>query len=120
MQAGLVNNLQTAGEFVRNFLQNMPYNDAAFLSLGWDAVAEKDFDKLVCLHDECTAVKLPLELRQASWKLGLRLHKIAAGFSKAHAADEYEKRVAAGLKPHYCTPCSTSACTRAYTRHESF
>jgi urease accessory protein len=77
VQLGLVNNKQTAKEFITGQLsQNILYTDAAFVSLAYDATKEDDLAVLVQLDAECTAVKLPKEMRQASQKLATRLLKI--------------------------------------------
>jgi urease accessory protein len=77
VQLGLVNNKQTAKEFITGQLsQNILYTDAAFVSLAYDATREDDLAMLVQLDVECTAVKLPKEMRQASQKLATRLLKI--------------------------------------------
>jgi urease accessory protein len=77
VQLGLVNDKQTAKEFITGQLsQNILYTDAAFVSLAYDAAIENDLAALVQLDVECTAVKLPKEMRQASQKLATRLLKI--------------------------------------------
>ena len=82
VQQGIVKDKRTAKEFITVQLsQNIVYTDAAFVSLAY-AGAENDNIKMVLqLDEECTAVKLPREMRQASQKLGLRLLKL---FSSVH------------------------------------
>lgn len=77
VQAGLVNNRTTATEFVLHQLSHsIFYTDAAFASLAYDCAAQNDIKSLIQLDEECTAIKLPKEMRQASTKLGLRLLKL--------------------------------------------
>lgn len=77
VQLGIVKDRTTAAAFIKEQLsQNIFYTDAAFVSLAYDAARENDFDKLLKLDTECTSVKLPREMRQASQKLGVRLLKI--------------------------------------------
>lgn len=77
VQLGIVKDKQTAKEFITAQLsQNIVYTDAAFASFAYDAVQSNDFNLLLQLDEECTAVKLPKEMRQASQKLGWRLLKI--------------------------------------------
>ncbi len=84
VQAGIVNCVDTARSFIIQMLsQNLKYTDAALVSLAYDAAKENDLVQLLQLDDECTAVKLPREMRQASQKLGLRLLKI---FSAVHSS----------------------------------
>ena len=77
VQKGLVKDKSTATDFIRAMLcQSLRYNDAAFLSFCMDAAAEDDLPAVLELDQECTAVKLPLEMRQASKKMGIRLLRI--------------------------------------------
>lgn len=91
VQQGLVHNRTTATEFITEMLaRNLLYTDAAFVSLAYDAAAAGNLDNLLQLDEECSAVKLPREIRQASQKLGTRLLKIFqpiidAPFSKQYA-----------------------------------
>jgi len=101
VQQGLVNSKATAETFVRNMLQNnLRYNDAAFMGLAYTAATQNNITELLELHQLCTAVKAPRELREASHKLGARLTRI---FSRRYTSDlmtQYE--AAAGYGPHYC------------------
>jgi urease accessory protein len=77
VQLGLVKDKQTTKEFITGQLsQNILYTDAAFVSLAYNATREDNLAMLVQLDVECTAVKLPKEMRQASQKLATRLLKI--------------------------------------------
>jgi len=104
VQAGIVNNSKTAREFITQMLsQNLKYTDAAFVSLAYNAAEENNLQQLIRLDDECTAVKLPREMRQASQKLGLRLLKIFSAVYPNALVDEYldalKTKVASG---NYC------------------
>jgi urease accessory protein len=57
---------------------NIQYTDAAFVSLAYDIAGINDIAALCQLDNECTSVKLPKEMREASRKLGWRLLKIFA------------------------------------------
>ncbi|MEI9933712.1 MAG: urease accessory UreF family protein [Ferruginibacter sp.] len=71
VQQGIVKDVTTAKNFVIEMLtQNLHYTDAAFVSLAYDAAIENDIDKIIALDNECTAVKLPREMREASKKTG--------------------------------------------------
>ena len=77
VQQGIVKDAVTANNFVTEMLtRNIQYTDAAFVSLAYDAAQEDDFEKIATLDTECSAVKLPAEIRTASRKLGTRLMKI--------------------------------------------
>jgi len=104
VQQRLVKDAATAQEFITGMLaQNIRYTDAAFVSLAYDAVRGNSLEKLLALDVECTSVKLPKEIRQASQKLGIRLLKIFAEIHPNALAASYKKaidsKVAAG---HYC------------------
>jgi len=77
VQNGIVRDKISAKEFITQMLsQNIQYTDAAFVSLAYNAAGQNDFEQIRKLDEECTAVKLPKEIRQASHKLGVRLLKI--------------------------------------------
>lgn len=104
VQQGIVNNVKTAKSFVTEMLaRNLQYTEAAFVSLAFDVAQQNDFTKILDLDDECNAVKLPMEIRQASQKLGIRLIKIFQAVCKNKMADQYREAIqlknAAG---HYC------------------
>src|SRR6476469_4698773 len=95
VQLGLVTDRQTAREFVvAQLSQNIFFTDAAFVSLAHKATQEYDFKTLLQLDEECTAVKLPKEMRQASQKLGLRLLKVFASFQHHVVVSNYRKAIA--------------------------
>jgi urease accessory protein len=104
VQQGIVCNRATASHFVAEMLtRNLQYTDAAFVSLAFDKTAAGDFEKILQLDEECTAIKLPKEIRQASQKLGRRLVKIFHPVIKTGLADKY--RTAIEMKKangHYC------------------
>jgi len=77
VQQQIVQDKKTAIAFITEMLsRNLFYTDAAFVSLVFDAAKENEMENIVKLDEECTAVKLPREMRQASQKLGTRLMKI--------------------------------------------
>ncbi len=56
--------------------RNLQFTDAAFVSLAFDAATLSDLETILHLDEECSALKLPTEMRMASQKLGIRLLKI--------------------------------------------
>ncbi|MCY7422695.1 MAG: urease accessory protein UreF [Chitinophagaceae bacterium] len=77
VQAGMVYNRATAKEFVwQQLSQSIYYTDAAFVSLAYDCSKNNDLQTLLQFDEECTALKLPKEMRLASNKLGIRLLKL--------------------------------------------
>lgn len=104
VQKGIVHDAASATEFIRSMLtNNIKYNDAAFVWLSYKAAAAKDLAEIIQLDSECTALKNPKELRQASIKLGVRLLKIFSRQTEHALAGNFEKAIlknqAAG---HYC------------------
>jgi urease accessory protein len=104
VQQGIVKDIATAKEFLTEMLsQNIRHTDAAFVSLAYDAASQQDIGRLLSLDEECTAVKLPREIRQASQKLGTRLIKIFQPLCNDAIALAYKEAIhqhkALG---HYC------------------
>lgn len=95
IQYGIVKDKITAKEFIAAQLsRNILFTDAAFVSLAYDAAQQNDLKTLTELDEECTAVKLPKEIRHASQKLGLRLAKIFAPVAKNPFVEEYRAAIA--------------------------
>jgi urease accessory protein len=104
VQKTIVKDVTTAKEFITEMLEkNIQFTDAAFVSLAYDAAIANDVARICVLDDECTAVKIPIEIRQASIKLGIRLLKIFQPVYEADIINAYKenirKQAAAG---HYC------------------
>jgi urease accessory protein len=77
VQQNIVRDKASAKAFITEMLsRNLYYTDAAFVSLAFDAATNNNLEAIIYLDQECTAVKLPYEIRQASKKLGMRLLKI--------------------------------------------
>ncbi len=77
VQQGGVHDCASAKVFVRNSLwENAKYNDALYVRLAWEATTLDTPERLKELDEECTAIKSPSEIRNASLKLGVRLLKI--------------------------------------------
>lgn len=94
VQQGLVTDVTTAKEFITGMLsQNLQYTDAAFVSLAYDAASENNFARIIELDEECTAVKLPREMREASKKLGTRLIKIFQLMCDAEITNRYNEAI---------------------------
>ncbi len=104
VQQGIVNDAASAKEFVTQMLQqNIQYNDAAFLSLAYDALINDDINSIIELDTICTAVKLPMEMRQASMKLGMRLIKIFQPIMHVKMVEKYKQSMdAEKASGHYC------------------
>lgn len=104
VQSGIIKDAASAETFVRNMLiNNLQYNDAAFVRLAYEAANDNNLSELIRLDRECTALKSPKEIRQASLKLGARLLKIFQRKIEHELIDHVGKLIrhnkAAG---HYC------------------
>ena len=77
VQERIVHDKTTAKEFIVQMLErNVQFTDAAFVSLAYTAAKQNNLEEIKILDEECTAVKIPKEIRLASQKLGTRLLKI--------------------------------------------
>lgn len=94
VQLGLVRDKKSANDFIIQMLsQNIRYTDAAFVSLAYDATRQQDFEEIKRLDEECTAVKIPREIREASQKLGIRLLKIFGGVNKSNVISQLKEHM---------------------------
>jgi urease accessory protein len=104
VQRGIVKDIHSAKDFITGMLcQSIQFTDAAFVSLAYDAAEKKAFKSVIDLDMECTAVKLPTEMRWASQKLGIRLIKLFHPLLQIELIDSYRKAI--GDKEacgHYC------------------
>lgn len=94
VQLKKVHDKETAKNFIEEMLsKNIHFTDAAFVSLAYDCTAMHNINKLFQLDDECTAVKLPSEMRMASQKLGMRLIKVFQPILQNEFAELYKKAI---------------------------
>ena len=76
IQKGLVSDGNTARLYIENRLRcSLLYTDLLAVRLAYEAAAKEDLEKLEELEDVLDASKIPLELREASRKLGSRFVK---------------------------------------------
>ena len=104
VQLGIVQDVKSAKEFVVEMLtKNLQYNDAAFMSLAYDAIKNNDVKTFIDLDNECNAVKLPKEIRLASQKMGMRLLKNFAPLISNNFTDDYLNQIKNKTAfEHYC------------------
>lgn len=104
VQLGIVKDTTTAKQFVTEMLsKSIHYTDAAFVSLAYDATETNNLITLQSLDEECTAVKLPKEMREASRKIGWRLIKNFQPLCNNDLLNEYAKAIKAqATSGHYC------------------
>ncbi len=104
VQQGIVHDIATAKNFITTMLTyNLQYTDAAFVSLAFDATRKNDFIIITALDATCSAVKLPMEMRQASQKLGIRLIKIFQPVTQNNFTSLYQQAIQTKTTDgHYC------------------
>jgi urease accessory protein len=121
VQYQLVKDKESAADFVTEQLtQNLFYTDAAFASLAYDAAGILDKKTLLQLDDECTAVKLPREMRQMSQKLCLRLLKIFSPLCQNSFAENYRQQIeSGGVFGHYAIVFGLYACAMEIPKKEA-
>lgn len=104
VQQKLVRDKITATAFITEMLsRNLQYTDAAFVSLAYAAAVNSDLQTILDLDSECTAVKLPMEMRLASKKLGMRLLKIFRSLGSNHLVSAFsDKAIAQETTGNYC------------------
>lgn len=111
VQQNIVNNKDGAREFIiQQLSQNIFYTDAALASIVYDAACTNDLKKIITLDELCNAVKLPMETRSASNKLGIRLLKVFESNSGYILPSAYKKEINAKVAfGHYCISFSLLA-----------
>jgi urease accessory protein len=104
VQLGIVHDGVTAKEYIEEMLcQNLQFNDAAFVSMSYDVAVTKDWVQLCQLDEECTALKLPREVREASQKLGHRLLKLFENLITNELCAKYKNAIyTSKVSGHYC------------------
>jgi len=104
VQRNIVNDKITANTYITEMLsRNLFYTDAALVSLVFDAAQQNNCEKIMLLDGQCTAVKLPMEIRQASQKLGTRLMKIFYPLHKNEHVISFQQAVAGNQTAgNYC------------------
>jgi urease accessory protein len=120
VQHGKVKDLKTAREYIEGMLmQNLRFTDGAFVSLAFDAALSNDMEEILLLDEECNAVKIPREIREASRKLGMRLMKIFQPLSKNNICSEYKGLVDSQIaNGHYCIAFGLYAHAFGITKEE--
>ncbi len=100
---GLVRDRHTAHEFISQQLRiNIHYTDAALLSLSHECVLQDPREKIRELDALCHAVKLPMEIRMASNKMGIRLLKVYEKMATGSLASWYHRQINNGdCQGHY-------------------
>jgi urease accessory protein len=104
VQQGLVHDFHSAENYIKEMLsKNIQYTDAALVSLAFDAAINNQGKRLLQLDEECNAIKLPMETRQASYKTGNRLIKIFSQTRDSELLNFFKEHIRLQNTPgHYC------------------
>lgn len=95
IQRKIVHDQVTTEAFVKNMIENnMLYNDAAFVKLAYKAAQNNDLNEIISLDQECSALKAPMEIREATKKLGNRFLKIFDRQVENQLIDAYKLELA--------------------------
>jgi urease accessory protein len=96
VQQSVIHDAATLKSFVYTQLQqNWLHNDGAYVSLAFSASTEQNLDALVLLDKQIGAAKVARELRESSYKLGVRLLKIFAAHTNSAIVTSYQTALAA-------------------------
>jgi urease accessory protein len=94
VQQNIVHDKATALDFITSMLtRSLRFNDAAFSSLAYET---DSLSVLAELDLECSAYKVPVEMKQASQKLGNRLLKIYHAFLENSMLKDYRSLINSG------------------------
>jgi len=103
-QKEIVNSPETMKQFLNQVLYNsILHNEAAFISLVYNACIDTNWNRIIELDTLCNASKLPKEIRNASQKLGTRLMKIFNPKIQSTISFQIEEAVKnKEMHGHYC------------------
>ena len=115
IQKGIVQDLETAEEYIRKRLSyNFLYTDLLAARLAYDAAERGDLPALDELEDILEASRIPMELREASKKLGSRFIKTLAHMGAGRETAFFDSYLEARKGKTTCHPCAYGvfcACT---------
>ena len=121
VQQNIVRDKVSAKAFITEMLsRNLHYTDTAFMSLAFEAAVNNNLEAIIHLDQECTAVKLPYEIRQASKKLGMRLLKIFQPLVTNDLVTSFDQLVQSQqTNGNYCIVFSLFAQAMGITRQDA-
>lgn len=94
VQQGCINSKNSLAEYVQTQLeQNWVYNDGAYLSLAFEAMANNNLACLIELDQQLAATKIARESREGSYKLGVRLLKIFIRYENHPLLAEFQQAI---------------------------
>lgn len=105
IQKGILKNATDASHYLQNKLQYaLLYTDLLGARLAYDYTVSNNLEALLTLNDLTGALKSPLELREASLKLGSRFAKTLISIKLDHASPTFSAFLeqATEKKLHHC------------------
>lgn len=116
IQKDIVHDTATATEYIKKrLLYNFLYTDLLATRLAFDYTKANDLAKLNELEDIMEASRIPLELREASKKLGSRFIKTLTHMDVPYEQEHFKKYLALRKGKTTCHPCAYGvfcACTK--------
>jgi urease accessory protein len=121
VQQGVVSTAADLLEYVTEQLkQNWMHNDGAFMSLAYDAVQAGDVARWIELDNLMGACKAPREVREGSYKLGVRLLKIFSRYESSRIMSEIEQAMLSGrARGYYPLVFALVACVSGIAKYEA-
>lgn len=94
VQQGKVKDRASLQEYTEiQLTQNWVYNDGAYLSLAFQAMAHNDLAELIRLDWQLGASKVARESREGSYKLGVRLLKIFSRYETHALLSQFQQAI---------------------------
>ena len=107
IQRGIVHDESTAAAYITNRLRyNFAYTDLLAARLAYDAAAAGDITAIHQLEDIMEASRIPMELREASKKLGNRFCKTLMHMEGAWHHNFFQTYLKARAGKTTCHPCA--------------
>lgn len=106
IQEGMVRDLPSAEEYIKKRLgYNFLYTDLLSVRLAYEAAGKSDLEKLDRLEQTMEASRVPMELREASKKLGSRFIKTVMHMEvpwESHCFIKYAEKCSKNHASHSC------------------
>jgi len=94
IQRKIVFDEATTEAFVKNMIENnILYNDASFVKLAYQAAQTNDLQEVINLDQECSSLKAPVEIREATKKLGNRFLKIFEKHTESQLIADFKREL---------------------------
>lgn len=105
IQKGILQTAQDAASYLQSKLKYaILYSDLLGVRLAYEYTAAGDLEQLLSLNHLTQALKVPLEIREASLKLGSRFIKTLSAFNLAYASPLFNEFISQSAEKslHHC------------------